>query len=249
MQKINYVAKSDNVELLKAALETIHSFDTRKILTDSSAWNENYHKQHSKAANPHTSSIADYLHFYCEKGATGSQVLTTVQFHNHNGSATGRNIFDLPKDWDAFLTACKKVLEAPAFNVGDWVTVKKEGFWTMHAHNLRVGDTYQITKIEDSEINASGKWAKGSNGRFCCMSMLRPATEAEILAVSEIKIAGHVAEVKEAGTITFGCQSFSRAEILAYRRLITSPVNGEITFYGTVITIDILDKLLAKIGR
>jgi hypothetical protein len=248
MQKINYVAKSDNVELLKAALSTIHSFDTRKILTDSSKWNENYHYMHSKAANK-SSMLRDYLHFYCEKGATGSQVLTNVQFHNHSGSATGRNIFDLPKDWDAFLTACKKVLEAPAFNVGDWVTVKSERFDGGHAHKVKVGDTYQIKEIQDSGINESGKWANGAEGRFCCFSMLRPATEAEILAVSEIKIAGHVAEVKEAGTITFGCQSFSRAEILAYRRLITSPVNGTITFHGTIITIDILDKLLAKISR
>jgi hypothetical protein len=240
MTKLTLVAKSDNIELLKAALATIHSFDTNNKIIDSKKWNDEYHTFHSKAANPNSKSIEyDYLHLF-----TDEQNKIDIQFHNHSGG--GKKIYLLPIEWNDYIAACKESLTKNIFKVGDWVTVKPEGFNSQYANHVKVGDTFQIGEISDSGLNDSGKWVSDASNNYCCMSFLRPATEKEIIAATQIKIAGYVVEVKNEDNISFGCQIFTKTELIAYRRLLVSPIEGTLTIGETKITSEIIDKLLNK---
>lgn len=73
---------------------------------------------------------------------------------------------------------------------------------------------------------------------------LRKATAEEIKAFKEkIKINGYDCIKTKAG-VEFGCQKFSKEELATISRLISSPIDAQITISGTKITEELLNKIM-----
>ena len=173
-------------------------------------------------------SRQQYLHVYTAND--GSEI--RVEIHPHNVGAT--NTFSFP---------------APVSEIGAWVTVLEKGYKSSYAKGLKPGNTFQVTEIENSIMNASGKWLISVSGNYVCASLVRPATPEEIESTITVIIDGYESAIdKSAKTVAFGCQKFTKTELEIIRRLVTTPaLNANLTIRGVKITTEMIDTLIGQI--
>ena len=235
-KEFNISAHSENIQLLIAAIATLKS----KGFTVDDKWN----KERIDLAL--AGSRQQYLHVY-----TANESEIRVEIHPHNVGAT--NTFLFPTEFSEFISECERLKAefeaAPVREIGAWVTVLEKGYKSMYAKGLKPGNTFQVTKIEDSIVNASGKWLTSVSGNYVCASLVRPATPEEIESTITVTIDGYESAIdKSAKTVSFGCQKFTKTELEIIRRVVTTPVlNANLTIRGVKITAEMIDTLIGQI--
>lgn len=109
-------------------------------------------------------------------------------------------------------------------------------------------DIFDSTQVIITEDKFGNTYVYGSqienNGR------MRRATLEEINKdKGELEIEGHKSVIKSDNKVHFGCQSFSKEELLAYKKLIyNSAFNGKITINTTNISVEQLNVLIDAIN-
>ena len=230
-------AHSENIQLLIAAIATLKS----KGFTADDTWN----KERIDLAL--AGSRQQYLHVYTAND--GSEI--RVEIHPHNCGAT--NTFSFPAEFSEFIAECERLKAefeaAPVSEIGAWVTVLEKGYKTTYAKGLKPGNTFQVTEIENSIMNASGKWLISASGNYVCASLVRPATPEEIESTITVTIDGYESAIdKSAKTVAFGCQKFTKRELEIIRRLVLTPtLDAKLTIRGVKITPEMVDTLLSQI--
>lgn len=120
---------------------------------------------------------------------------------------------------------------------GDWVVVDKPD------------SEYWKTAFILNKISSSGQYAYNKNNHNCYFKDIRLATEEEIATAKKskrVKIAEFESE-KVGENIKFGCQSFTRDQLLAYKKLLNGNINATIEIKRTKITLKMLDKLINQL--
>lgn len=230
-------AHSENIQLLIAAIATLKS----KGFTADDTWNQ---ERIDKAL---AGKKEEYLHVY-----TSGESEIRVEIHPHNVRVT--NTFSLPAEFSGFIDECERLkaeFEAAAMvpEIGAWVTILEKGYKSSYAKSLKPGNTFQVTKIEDSMMNPSGKWLISAAGNYVCASLVRPATPEEIEGSITVTIDGYESAIdKSAKTVSFGCQKFTKRELEIIRRLVTTPaLDAKLTIRGVEITAEMIDMLIGQI--
>lgn len=231
-------AHSENIQLLIAAIATLKS----KGFTADDKWNQERIDKALAGRKPD-----EYLHVYTAND--GSEI--RIEIHPHNCGAT--NTFSFPAEFSEFIAECERLKAefeaAPVSEIGAWVTVLEKGYKSSYAKGLKPGNTFQVTEIENSIMNASGKWLISAAGNYVCASLVRPATPEEIESTITVTIDGYESEIdKSAKTVTFGCQKFTKTELEIIRRLVTTPtLDAKLTIRGVKIAPEMVDMLLSQI--
>lgn len=121
------------------------------------------------------------------------------------------------------------VYEEP-FKVGDWVR------WT-GCNPL----TAQIIRRESGNF-----WVLNEDTHDSCSELfLRKATPEEIKAVTTVKISGYELEKNSDGSVTFGCQTFSKETVTALKDLFSRDAfKFSCKIDDTDITLDMINKML-----
>ena len=229
-------AHSENIQLFIAAIATLKS----KGFTADDTWNEERIGK-ALAGSPRE----QYLHVYTFNDEI------RIEIHPHNIRVT--NTFSFPTEFSDFIDECESLKAefeaAPVPEIGSWVTVLEKGYKTSHAKGLKLGNTFQVTAIEESIINKSGKWLISAAGNYVCASLVRPATPEEIEGLITVTIDGYESAIdKSAKTVAFGCQTFTKKELEIIRRLVTTPaLNAHLTIRGVKITTEMIDTLIGQI--
>lgn len=154
--------------------------------------------------------------------------------------------FNLPEQWNEALEFILGQLK-PKIEVGDWVVVLKLSKYSKN----KIGEVKQVVGIADDCVFSGKKDIVGfalseMGGYWEPLENIRLATPEEIEAAQTIKIGSYKAE-KVGNTIKFGCQSFTKEELQAYKKLLNDNINAKIEISGTTITKDILDRLINKL--
>lgn len=229
-------AHSENIQLLIAAIATLKS----KGFTADDTWNQ------ERIDLALAGKKEEYLHVY-----TANESEIRVEIHPHNAKVT--NTFSLPTEFSEFIAECERLKAefeaAPVSEIGAWVTVLEKGYKTLYAKGLKPGNTFQVTAIENSIMNASGKWLISMSGNYVCASLVRPATPEEIESTITVTIDGYESAIdKSAKTVSFGCQKFTKTELEIIRRLVTTPaLDAKLTIRGVKITTEMVDTLISQI--
>jgi len=230
-------AHSENIQLLIAAIATLKS----KGFTTDDKWNKERIDKAFAGKKPD-----EYLHVY-----TSGESEIRVEIHPHNVRAT--NTFSFPTEFSEFIAECERLkaeFEAvPVSEIGAWVTVLEKGYKSSYAKGLKPGNTFQVTEIENSIMNASGKWLISVSGNYVCASLVRPATPEEIESTITVTIDGYESAIdKSAKTVAFGCQKFTKTELEIIRRVVTTPaLHTKLTIRGVEITTEMIDTLIGQI--
>lgn len=231
-------AHSENIQLLIAAIATLKS----KGFTADDKWNQERIDKALAGKKPD-----EYLHVYTAND--GSEI--RVEIHPHNVGSD--NTFSFPTEFSDFIAECERLKAefeaAPVPEIGAWVTVLEKGYKSSYAKGLKPGNTFQVTEIEDSIMNPSGKWLISSAGNYVCASLVRPATPEEIEGSITVTIDGYESAIdKSAKTVAFGCQKFTKRELEIIRRLVTTPaLDAKLTIRGVKITTEMIDTLIGQI--
>jgi hypothetical protein len=129
--------------------------------------------------------------------------------------------------------------EEPILKVGDTVILfkHKEGsYYTSKIGSIDTIKEFLNENIGVYLVNAVGFWYTED---------CRLATSEEIEKFKEVKIDGYILEMNN-GLAEFGCQSFTKSELQAYRRLVREPIDGRLVIGGTIINTELLDKILDR---
>lgn len=148
--------------------------------------------------------------------------------HTSLGETTTEDFSAFPEFWE---------LQAPLYKDGDKVIITIQG-------------ETQIYPLASPYIKGDSLFWKDEDNVDNCYpyAKLRLATDGEITEYERISIQGYTAAVKE-GMIAFGCQHFSKLELESYRALLNRvECSAILTIHGKNITVDLLDKLLKKLG-
>lgn len=153
--------------------------------------------------------------------------------------------FNLPEQWNEALEFILGQLK-PKIEVGSWVVVLKLSDFSKN----KIGEVKQVVEIKDN-VNLNGNFCRGyrlsvAGGYWEPLENIRLATPEEIEAAQTVKIGNYKAE-KTGDYITFGCQSFTKEELQAYKKLLNNNINAKIKISGTTITKDILNRLINKL--
>ena len=231
-------AHSENIQLIIAAIATLKS----KGFTADDKWNQERLDLALAGKKPD-----EYLHVY---STDESEI--RIEIHPHNAGGV-TNTFSFPTEFSEFIAECERLKAefeaAPVTEIGAWVTVLEKGYKIHYAKGLKPGNTFQVTEIEDSMMNPSGKWLTSAAGNYICASMVRPATPEEIEGSKTVTIDGYESAIdKSAKIVSFGCQKFTKRELEVTRRLITTPaLDAKLTIRGVKITPEMIDMLLSQI--
>lgn len=133
------------------------------------------------------------------------------------------------------------------FKVGDWIyiTNTRSAVATYSQYGASVGDVEQIKRIAAEGGNATIDDPRYFGDNFNLRGEgFRKATEQEILDAKSVELYGYSAKKTENG-VKFGCQSFTKDELLFVKRLVTSTkINGTLSIHETVVTKDLINKLI-----
>ena len=138
------------------------------------------------------------------------------------------------------------------FKNGTWIEYKepkvKEGdivvlfkYRTGSCYSSKIGDMGTITKFSKSGEGFELKEAGG----IWFTEDVRLATKEEIQKSQEVKINGYILEMNN-GLAEFGCQSFTKSELQAYKKLLRDPINAKVIIGSTIINTEFLDKILDR---
>ena len=133
--------------------------------------------------------------------------------------------------------------EESLLKVGDWI------YFLESSDDKPIGAVRKISGVQPDSYNGlqwvnyrDGGFRVGGNGYFE-NEHYRRATQKEIDEVTKVEIGGYTATI-ENGKIAFGCQCFSKEELLTIKRLFTLEINATISIHGVSITREIIDRLL-----
>ena len=143
--------------------------------------------------------------------------------------------FPLGNEWDEYWELVKE----PELKEGDVVILVKHR--TGSSYTSKIGSIRTIKEFcqtrESFELKESmGIWFTED---------VRLATKEEIQKAQEIKINGYILEMNN-GLAEFGCQSFTKSELQAYKKLLLDPINARVIIGSTIINTELLDKIIAR---
>lgn len=143
--------------------------------------------------------------------------------------------FPLGNEWDEYWELVKE----PELKEGDVVVLVKHrtgSFYTSKIGSIRTIKEFCQTR-ESFELKESiGIWFTED---------VRLATKEEIEKFQEVKINGYILEMNN-GLAEFGCQSFTKSELQAYKKLLLDPINARVIIGSTIINTELLDKIIAR---
>lgn len=159
-------------------------------------------------------------------------------------------------DWDTRRYSEKTILANPTtfevvyehdFKVNAWYTcIGPKGSKDNVGYGWKEDLTFKCTKIDEQGSDVIVFGAEGGNGVYS--PFLRRATLEEIERMTTIKI-GNYHSTKEGDRIAFGCQKFTKTELLTIKRLFHSEVNASINIKGIAITPEVMDKLIKQLDN
>ena len=146
--------------------------------------------------------------------------------------------FPLGNSWDEYWELVKE----PEVKAGDIVVLVKHR--TGSSYESKIGEIGTIKagcykdflRINRHINNKSGNWY---------VEDVRLATKEEIQKSEEVKINGYILEMNN-GLAEFGCQSFTKSELQAYKKLLRDPINAKLNIGSTIINTELLDKIIAR---
>jgi len=139
-------------------------------------------------------------------------------------------------------TAIKKK-KPTTFKAGDYVVVLKTDLFY---YNAEQGKAQRINVVHDRSFNLY--FRDGSTNSY---SKVRKATPSEIaetkkITCGNVTIADRVSNYSVPGRVSFGCNTYTKEDVASVRKLI-SVSNAEIKIRGTLITLDMLNKIYRSI--
>lgn len=137
--------------------------------------------------------------------------------------------------WDEYWELVKE----PELKAGDVVVLVKHR--TGSCYSSKIGDIGTITKFSYTREGFELKEVGG----IWFTEDVRLATKEEIQKAQEIKINGYILEMNN-GLAEFGCQSFTKSELQAYKKLLRDPINAKLNIGSTIINTELLDKIIAR---
>lgn len=127
----------------------------------------------------------------------------------------------------------------PELKVGDIVILFK--YRTGSCYSSKIGDIGKIEGFNSSNTTINLE----KIGGFWYAEDVRLATKEEIEKAQEVKINGYILEMNN-GLAEFGCQSFTKSELQAYKKLLRDPINAKLNIGSTIINTELLDKILDR---
>lgn len=197
-------------------------------------WNEKY--------NPDSDCL--YLHSGSGKGGD-----VELQWHSHDCDST---VYMLPEQWNEAQQAMVNFFEANTnkytgpWKVGDTITEDElncpgiKRFWGKDKWDYE-GDSFIGGRTIVDILFYEGRWAAEvggtSKGLYVDLDSIQ-------IGYTSLKIADYVADFSKPGSVKFGCQSFSKADVEVIHRLITSnSILAKVSIHGTEITQDMIEKI------
>ena len=133
-----------------------------------------------------------------------------------------------------------ELVKEPELKAGDVVVLFKHKEGSYYAS--KIGDIDIIKSI--SNLNTMISLEKA--GGYWYVEDVRLATKEEIIKSQEVKIInGYILEMNN-GLAEFGCQSFTKSELQAYKKLLLDPINARVIIGSTIINTELLDKIIAR---
>lgn len=153
-------------------------------------------------------------------------------------------IFNLPSEWDEAL----KFASMKQFEEGDYAMCL-EGFrdddnnfdGKSGGKGYSPGYRFEITKISEASDGRIILWGgRGGNGVFSeAVKKITP------LQFNFIKIDGYELDYRDE-KVWFGCQSFTKDEVLTIEKLLLNPINASITIGKSKIDESIIERILTN---
>lgn len=182
-------------------------------------------------------------------------------FHNHDCSPS--TVYNLPEQWNEAIEAFTKIKNTKEVSEE---SIKKSG--------LKIGDrifqnlSYHCSQWTDKEWGVGNGFGDHGGYKISSFEVYTDCagTSKECAVVNstgtyrqEIKYYFPLEQFKErvefksysaqveGNTIAFGCQKFTKEEILAYKKLLNKEIGATIKIGNKEVTVEILEKLIKKL--
>lgn len=239
------IVTSSNIQLIKA----FHDSLVELGIPSRTEWNTEYSPEFFKSQGSKTYLLLD------------SEDSRGLQYHNHDCRPS--TIYNLPNDWDIATKEFQKLYKETTNEVSQEEIIKS---------GLKIGDSGKFA--DRSYLAKSWKGKKyfsfenpgtgfADSRDICKLTKFEKITDfygiEKSCAVcdwgdytfyfpldqftSDITIRGYKVKV-ENSKVAFGCQNFTKSEIQAYMKLLNKEIDAKIQIGDTVITKELLEKLL-----
>ena len=167
----------------------------------------------------------------------GNRVVIT--WEKDSWSRSGKTDYTIENVNEYFKNGTWIEYKEPELKEGDVVVLVKRGIGS--SYSSKIGSIDTIKNISNLNTMISLEKAPG----YWYVEDIRLATKEEIQKFQEVKINGYTLEMNN-GLAEFGCQSFTKSELQAYKKLLRDPINAKVIIGSTIINTELLDKILDR---